>query len=118
MPHMQHSRDLSTETRNIQVNIMGRQITIQQFSLPKPYFFLATKKREGVNISFMPPSTKSSAVALSNELTRVDPLGAILKNSRVDTKVWVQILPRRVMRKPLTVNEPFKVEYQGISRPE
>lgn len=50
------------------------------------YFFLARKKRDGVNISFLPPSTKSSAVALSNALTLREPFGAILENSRVDTK--------------------------------
>ena len=46
------------------------------------YFFLARKKNDGVKISSSPPLTRSMAVALRRELTRMDPLGAILQNSR------------------------------------
>ena len=83
--------------RPIYVYITNSQPDIDSKPAPTDhhvYFFLAAKNKEGVKISSLPPSTKSSAVALSNALTRTEPLGAILKNSRVDTMAWVHIRPR------------------------
>ena len=63
-------------------------------------FFLAKNKNPGVKISKTPPSTKSKAVEFKMALIAIDPLGAILKNSKSYTKTWVTFLPNKVILNP------------------
>jgi hypothetical protein len=70
------------------------QTMITWYYVTVNYFLRAIKKKDGVKISFLPPSQRSIAVALRSALTLTVPFGAIPKNSRVVTSVCVQIRPR------------------------